>query len=174
MSELAHRYAQALYEVSPDETALRETAKSLMEDAALWEALISPAVQPEEKGRVLTRLPVLDGHGVLLRFYRLLAEKGRMRLLPDILDAFRDVALADRGAARCVMTCVRTPGEEELERLRLALCKLHHKKDVQFDIRIDPSLLGGFILTMEGVTYDKSVHGALKRLERQLEERRMA
>lgn len=174
MSELARRYAKALYEVSPDEAALRETAESLMGDEALWEALISPAVQPEEKSRVLSRLPVLDGHGLLLRFYRLLAEKGRMRLLPDILDAFRDVALADRGCARCVMTCVHAPGEAELERLRLALCKLHHKDDVQFDIRIDPSLLGGFTLTMEGVTYDKSVCGALEHLKRQLEERRMA
>lgn len=174
MSELARRYATALYAVSPDESALRETAGALMGDASLWGALISPAVQPEEKCRVLDRLPVLDGCGPLLRFYRLLAQKGRMELLPHILDAFHDVALADRGCARCVLTCVRTPGEAELKRLRLALCRLHHKKDVQFDIRTDPSLLGGFTLAIEGVTYDKSVRGALKCLERQLEERRMA
>lgn len=43
-----------------------------------------------------------------------------------------------------------------------------------FEIRIDPSLLGGFTLELEGVTYDKSVRGALAGLSRQLEERRMA
>lgn len=174
MSELARRYAQALYGVSPDEDALRKTAGALMGDPALWEALISPAVQPEEKCRVLDRLPMLEGRGPLLRFYRLLAQKGRMALLSDILDAFDDAAMAARGCARCVLTCVRIPGEAELERLRLALCRLHGKKDVRFDIRTDPSLLGGFILSIEGVTYDKSVRGALKGLERQLEERRMA
>ena len=36
------------------------------------------------------------------------------------------------------------------------------------------SLLGGFTLELEGVTYDKSVRGALAGLTRQLEERRMA
>ena len=39
---------------------------------------------------------------------------------------------------------------------------------------MDPSLLGGFTLELEGVTYDKSVRGALAGLTRQLEERRMA
>lgn len=174
MSELARRYAEALYQVSPNEEALRATARALMADGTLWECLCSPAVQPWEKARVLSRLPALDGRGLLLNFYRLLAEKGRMALLPDILEAFRDRALAQRGAARCRLTCVRRPGEEELEKLRKALCKLHKKKDIVFDIQIDPSLVGGFTLELEGVTYDKSVRGALSGLKRQLEERRMA
>lgn len=174
MSELARRYAQALYEVSPDEQALCATAQAMMEDAPLWGALCSPAVQAWEKERVLSRLPVLDGHGLLANFYRLLAEKGRMALLPDILEAFHDLALAGRGAVRCRLTCVRVPDEAEQEKLKKALCRLHHKEDVVFDIHIDPALLGGFLLELEGVTYDKSVRGALAGLTRQLEERRMA
>ena len=39
---------------------------------------------------------------------------------------------------------------------------------------MEPALLGGFTLTIEGVTYDKSVRGALADLKRQLEARRMA
>ncbi|MDR3728287.1 MAG: ATP synthase F1 subunit delta [Oscillospiraceae bacterium] len=174
MNELARRYAEALYDLSPDEEALRTTAQAMMADAALWESLRSPAVQAWEKARILARLPVLSGRSVLLRFYQLLASKGRMALLPDILEAFHDKALAQRGAARCRLTCVRVPGKEEQEKLRQALCRLHHKQDVVFDVRIDPSLLGGFTLEIQGVTYNKSVRGALAGLTRQLEERRMA
>ena len=83
MSELARRYAEALYDLSPDEEPLRATAQAMMADEALWEALRSPAVQAWEKTRILDRLPVLDGRGLLLNFYRLLAEKGRMALLPE-------------------------------------------------------------------------------------------
>lgn len=90
MSELARRYAEALYDLSPDEESLRATAQAMMADAALWESLRSPAVQAWEKEHILARLPVLEGHGLLLRFYCLLAEKGRMALLPDILEAFHD------------------------------------------------------------------------------------
>jgi len=174
MSDLASRYAQALYALSPDEQALRRTAGAMMEDSALWTVLCSPAIRAEEKGRVLERLPFLDGCGTLLHFYRLLADKGRMTLLPEILDSFRDLALAQRGCARCVLTCVRPLEAAELSKLRLALCRLHHKQDILFDVRNDPSLLGGFTLELEGVTYDKSVRGALAGLSRQLEERRMA
>lgn len=174
MSELARRYAQALWAESPDQEALEETARALTGEPALWEALCSPAVQPEEKRRVLARLPLWAGREPLLRFYGLLADKGRMALLPEVLEAFRDQALAARGCARCVMTCARAPGEGELERLGRALCALHHKRDVQFEVRVEPALLGGFTLTIEGVTYDKSVRGALADLKRQLEARRMA
>ena len=80
MSELARRYAQALWQVSPDGEALERTARALMEEPALWEALCSPAVQAGEKGRVLARLPGLEEGGPLPHFYRLLAEKGRMAL----------------------------------------------------------------------------------------------
>ena len=153
MSELARRYAQALYEVTPDEAGLRETAEALMGQSQLWAALCAPTVRAEEKKRLLARLPELERHGTLLRFYRLLAEKN---------------------TARCVLTCVRAPENEELEQIRKALCRLHHRADVQFEIRTDPSLVGGFILELEGIRYDKSVRGAMAGLSRYLEERRMA
>ena len=174
MSELAARYAKALYSVGPDEGTLQETARAMMEDAELWEALCSPAVQPGEKKRVLLRLPLLDGHIILQRFYGLLAEKGRMELLPEIITAFEDQDLAAHGKARCVMTCAHEPEQAELDKLREALCKLHQKSDILFEIRVDPALVGGFTLEIGGMTYDKSVRGALAGLSRQLEERRMA
>ena len=174
MNDLARRYAQALYGLTDDEKALRRTAGALMEDTTLWSALRSPAVRAEEKERILARLPDLEGCGTLLHFYQLLSVKGRMDLLPEILDAFQDLALAQRDCARCVLTCARPLEAAELSKLRLALCRLHHKRDILFDIRMDPSLLGGFTLELEGVTYDKSVRGALAGLTRQLEERRMA
>ena len=52
MSELARRYAEALYDLSPDEESLRATAQAMMADAALWESLRSPAVQAWEKEHI--------------------------------------------------------------------------------------------------------------------------
>lgn len=90
------------------------------------------------------------------------------------IDRLAGLELARRGGARCVLTCVHPLEAEELEKLRAALCRLHHKKEIVFDVRTDPALLGGFTLDIEGVRYDKSVRGALGRMGRQLEERRMA
>lgn len=174
MNELARRYAQALYQVSPDEHALRITAQGLLETTAVWESLCSPAVQAEEKQRLLARLPGLSSHATLLRFYQLLARKGRMPILPLVLEAFHEKVLQKENAARCVMTCVHVPDQMEQEQICALLCRLHQKTAVHLEIRTDPSLLGGFTLELEGVTYDKSVRGALAGLARQLEERRTA
>ncbi len=146
MSDLARRYAQALYGLTDDEEALRRTAGALMENTALWSVLRSPAVRAEEKERILARLPDLEDCETLLHFYQLLADKGRMDLLPEILDAFQDLALAQRDCARCVLTCVRPLEAAELSKLRLALCRLHHKRDTLFHDRMHPSLLGGYKL----------------------------
>ena len=147
--------------------------------AVLSEHLAEAAVGMGYGGQIAgvcdgSRLPGLEEGGPLPHFYRLLAEKGRMALLPEIVEAFHGLELARRGGARCVLTCVRPLEAEELEKLRAALCRLHHKKEVVFDVRTDPALLGGFTLDIEGVRYDKSVRGALGRMGRQLEERRMA
>lgn len=171
MSELASRYAQALYGLCPDEPALRAASMAITSRRALWEALNDPTIRPAEKKRVLSR--VLDGtRDEVLHFLFLLCDKGRVALLPDVLDEFHALALAGRNAAHCVMTCVHEPDEGQKGRLRELLCRLHHKSDVVLEVRLDPDLIGGFTLDMEGVTYDRSVRGELRALERHLEGRR--
>jgi len=171
MSELARRYAVALYEACPDETALRTLFDRLRTPPELWESLTSPAVSPEEKCRVLERcLADETVRPELRRFARLLAEKGRMALLGEIVREFHELDLCRRNAAECTLICVRPPDDASQERIRTLLCRLHHKSEVILNLRTDPALLGGFILEIEGVTYDQSVRGRLRNLARHLEE----
>lgn len=173
MSELARRYAKALYLSGGDEGELRRTAAALEDCPPLWEALVSPAVSPDEKQAVLRRLPVLSGQTLLTDFFQLLARKGRLALLPDILAEYHALVLEGRNAAKCVMTCVHAPDPRRQEEIKSMLCRLHHKSEVELEIRLDPSLVGGFTLEIEGITYDKSVRGQLRELTQQLQVRRM-
>ena len=54
-----------------------------------------------------------------------------------------------------------------------ALCRLHRLKRVELEEQVDPALLGGFRLELQGVTYDKSVRGGLTALARTLGEERV-
>ena len=42
---------------------------------------------------------------------------------------------------------------------------------VEMQVIVDPSLVGGFVLEIDGTTYNKSVSGQLHRLARRLQER---
>ncbi len=173
MSELARRYAAACYGLFPDAERFADAARFIGGCAPLREALEDPAIDWRKKERVLTRLPLFSDTPRLLDFYRLLVRKGRMKLLPEIAEAFRALDLEAHNTAVCEMRCVRVPDEARQEKIRAALCKLHHRNAVLLKITTDPGLLGGFLLKIDGVTYDHSVRGRLRDLARQLQERRM-
>lgn len=170
MSGLGRRYAAALYGLAPDEEVLVQIVRQLQGEGPLWACLLSPAVRPGEKERVLQRLPPLGGGPEHRRFLQLLARQGRMALLPDILQEFHALCLEGRNAAECTMTCVRVPTAGQQAQIKAALCRRHHRAEVTLLLRTDPALLGGFTLEMEGVTYDQSIRGRLRGLARQLEE----
>ena len=47
----------------------------------------------------------------------------------------------------------------------------HGRAGVEMQVIVDPSLVGGFVLEIDGTTYNKSVSGQLHRLARRLQER---
>lgn len=173
MNELARRYASACYELFPDAECFANTARAIGESTPLREALEDPAVDWREKERVLTRLPLFSDTPELLNFYRLLVRKGRMKLLPEIAEAYKTLDLEAHNTAVCEMRCVRVPDEVRQEKISAALCRLHHRDAVLLKITTDPGLFGGFLLKIDGVTYDHSVRGRLRDLTWQLQERRM-
>lgn len=170
MSYLARRYAQALYEVGCEHDSFFQAAESILESSDLWDALKSPVISRAEKEAVLNALPTISGSSTLLNFFVLLVESRRIELLPDIAQEFRFLTLQETKVSECIVTCVNIPSEAQQERLKKALCKLHNKPEVRLVFSIDPELLGGFILTLDGTTYDQSIRGRLRGLSRYLEE----
>ena len=171
MSQLAIRYATALLQAGVSETQLRQTADLILSHNELYHVLISPAICCKEKQAVLHRLPFTDCPQQLHNFYDLLAEKSRFFLLNEILEQFHILHLRQQNKAVCLLRCAHTPSEQTIRQLGQAMCKQHGLAAVEMRISLEPELLGGFVLELEGVTYNKSVSGQLKRLSRQLQER---
>src|SRR5699024_9855671 len=138
-------------------------------DTQRWNVLVSAATTDAEKKELLAGAPQLDGQDALKAFLQLLLEEGHLDALPKILTEFSRLALNARGGMECVMTCARQPDEATQEAVRKAACKLRGADNVVLQIKIDPSLLGGFVLDIDGVTYDRSVKGRLDRLARGME-----
>ena len=167
MSEATERYAAALFGAAQgDAGAVRAAAEALMADTKHWNVLVSPAATDTEKKELLAGAPQLDGQDALKAFLQLLLEEGHLDALPEILPEFTRLALAAQGGVNCVMTCARQPDEATQEAVRKAVCKLRGAQNAVLQIKIDPSLLGGFVLDVDGVTYDRSVKGRLDRLAR--------
>ena len=167
MTEPQRRYAKALFAVCPDEEALRAGTQALFSCPELLSALENPCVPQEEKSAVLDRV-LTSVSPELIRFFKLLTQVGRLRLLPGISAALHDLVLAEQNAARGVLRAAFAPSENEAEALAAALAKRHGLTRVELTVETDPTLLGGFVLEVQGVTYDKSILGSLRALARAL------
>ena len=170
MTELIQRYAAALYDLAQtDNMGLTGAAQELLEQEQLWKVLTSSAVQVEEKKELIRSAAPLAGLEPLKAYLCLLAEEGHLDLFPDILEEVHQLELAADGGAVCVMTCAHKPDQAALDDVRRAVCRLRNLDRVVLQVKIDPELLGGFVLEVQGVTYDRSVKGRLERLAKGLE-----
>ena len=170
MTELIQRYAAALYDLAQtDNMGLTGAAQELLEQEQLWKVLTSSAVQVEEKKELIRSAAPLAGLESLHAFLCLLAEEGHLDLFPEILEEVHQLELAADGGAVCVMTCAHKPDQAALDDVRRAVCRLRNLDRVVLQVKIDPELLGGFVLEVQGVTYDRSVKGRLERLAKGLE-----
>ncbi|MBM6869376.1 F0F1 ATP synthase subunit alpha [Pseudoflavonifractor phocaeensis] len=170
MKEEIQRYAAALFSLSEGETqGVEQACSALLADHELWQTLTSPAVSQAQKEELIRSAPVLEGRQPLQAFLILLLQEGKISQFPKICASIRELVLAAQGGAVCVMTCAREPDEQMLADVRQAVCKMRHLDKVVLDIQIDPSILGGFILDVDGVTYDRSVKGRLERLAQGLD-----
>ena len=171
MSETTQRYAAALFGAAGhDAKAVRAAAEALMADQPLWTALQSRAVALTEKKQLIRDAAELDGQEALKTFLGLAAEADALGELPAILAEYSRLALAAQGGAECRVTCARQPDEATQEAIRQAVCKLRGARNAVLEIRIDPAILGGFVLDVDGVTYDRSVKGRLDRLARGMQD----
>ena len=170
MSYIAARYAKALLEADVPLAQVEGAKQVLQENPALLDALKSPAISYEEKESVLKALFHEEGEASLLRCLLLLIKKKRLLLLPQIVEELDRLHLEADKIGQCTVTCVHIPPKEQQQRIMEKLCHLHHKEAVQLTFQLDPTILGGLILNIEGITYDYSIQGRLNGLSRYLTE----
>ena len=171
MTDMIQRYAAALYNLGQSDVPdLKQAAQQMLDQTELWKTLLSSAVTEETKEELIRSAAPLEGREPLQAFLCLLSQEGQLEQFPRILEEYRQLELAAQGGALCVMTCARQPSVETMQEIQKAVCKMRGLERVVLQVKIDPALLGGFILDVQGVTYDRSVRGRLDRLSRGMQE----
>ncbi|MCM2254332.1 MAG: ATP synthase F1 subunit delta [Vicinamibacteria bacterium] len=168
----ARRYARALFDVAPEAQRgvvrddLHQAAAAFASHTELREALTNPAVRPDTRGRLAGAVfaGAAESAGRLLK---LLAERGRMVLLPAIARAFAEQVAEAAGVITAQATTAVALEAGQRDALTTAI-RTATGHAVELETATDPSLLGGVRLTMQGRTYDGSVKSRLASLRRAL------
>jgi len=170
----ARRYARALLDVALEkgDTGLRQDLDDLgrlyVEHAELRTLLLHPTVPTEKKTGVIAALLRGRPSDLRQRLITLLLERDRIELLPLIAKAYVKLWNARKGIVEAEAVSARELDETEARAIAAAAGRAMGGKQIELRRRVDPGLMGGLLLRMEGRIYDGSVRSRLRALREQL------
>jgi F-type H+-transporting ATPase subunit delta len=170
----ATRYARALFDVvrrdNPERAGdeVGAFAALVASHPDLQRTLTSPAVPTAAKTKIVAALlhqqPLSQP---VSRLLSLLAERDRLVLVPDIVEAYRQRLLDHQQVVRAqVTTAVPLPADRTAA-LEQSLAQATGKR-VILSTHVDPSIIGGVVARIGSLVYDGSVAHHLERVKAQL------
>jgi F-type H+-transporting ATPase subunit delta len=128
--------------------------------------LRNPQLERRTKVAVLDEL--LGGADELVRnFLRLVAEKGRIGQLEEIAREFDRLTAVEERRLSVQLTTARELSDEEARELVQQIEHASGRK-VEASRRVDPNLIGGFVLQAGTMRVDASLRGRLQGLRQEL------
>ena len=132
----------------------------------LRSALRNPQLEASTKAAVLDEL-VGESDQLLRNFLRLVAEKGRIGSIEEIAREFDRLMAREERRLNVELTTARELGDDEARELLGQIERASGRK-VEATRRVDPSLIGGFVLQAGSMRVDASVRGRLEGLRQEL------
>ncbi len=173
----ASRLARALIDVVAREKAdgqaiereLRDFDRLVERHAPLAAVLTNPAVPVTRKHALVEQLlsRTVEISTITRAFLLFLAERDRLALLSDLVEAYRDRLLEHLKVVRAEVTTATPLAGDRKHAIAESLERAVGRR-VEMETRVDPSIIGGVIAQIGSVVYDGSVARQLSRLKEQL------
>jgi F-type H+-transporting ATPase subunit delta len=170
-ASLSGRYATALFELARDSKALPKVEASLatvrqaLDESADFKALTSsPLIGRGDAAKaVAATAAALKLDQTTSNFLGVLAQNRRLAQLPAIIGAFRRLAAAHRGETTAEVTSAHPLDAAQVDALKAQL-RTRLGRDVNVDLSVDPSLLGGLVVKIGSQMIDSSIKTRLNSL----------
>lgn len=175
---IPRRYAKALYKFAVengDSQEVYELLKSLsFRYTALDElkrAMLNPNVPNEEKGAYILQLVGGKPGSSLDKFLVMCMRNNRSEYLQKISLAYVDLYREAHEIAHVIITTAVPMPEAELDAIIAIVKKRLGAKTLEIEQKIDPELIGGFTVDINGLVLDASVKRELNELRLQLQKK---
>jgi F-type H+-transporting ATPase subunit delta len=166
VSGVAGRYASALFSLAQDQREGQAVADSLTRfDALITESpdlerlVRSPVFSAAEQLKGLDAILAQAGiGGVAANFIRLVASKRRLYFIREMIADYRKLYDAARGVTRAEVTSAAALTDANVASLKESLRTASGGREIDLDMKVDPSIIGGLIVKLGS----RMVDGSLK------------
>ena len=174
MTSLGREYGDGLYELAREEHFLEEIHGQLMDIVLLLQEqpqfkqlLCSRAIERKTRIQVVEETFADRVHPFVVNFMKLLVDRERFFAFEDCVKWFHSRFIDELGIVEARVTTAVPLSEGWLEALRARLREISGKR-VDLKLRVDPSLIGGVRVEMNGRRYDNTIQNRLDRLRHNL------
>ncbi|MCE6991591.1 ATP synthase F1 subunit delta [Dyadobacter sp. CY323] len=174
VSIVAARYAKSLIDLAKEQNVLEAVYQDMLlfKDTAdsnrgLMLALKSPVVRHEKKAGILKSLFEARVNPISFAIFLIISRKNRESILDEIAAEFIKAYNLNQGIQKATVVTT-TPLTEELRQQFNEMVVSATGKKVQLAEKIDPNLIGGYVLTIEDRQVDASLRSRLNELKLQL------
>ena len=164
-------YAEAFLQVAASRKEVDKVvdqAKSLLQ---IWndspefsDAMSSPVLEIESKKDVLEKLFTGKVTPSFLNLMKLLADRQRIGLLDSVLERLLELYREQRNIALVTVTSATSLTEEQQAELLKKVQSVASTDKLEVNLKVDPSLIGGFVLSVGSKIIDASLSGQVRRL----------
>jgi len=171
LNSLATPYAEALLQVAESRQETDTVAAQVRDLLALWhssaqlrQAMASPVLEPEAKKAALAAL--FDGQVTpsVQNLLKLLADRQRIAVLDAVLERFLELYRELRHITLAKVSSATPLSEEQQAQLNQKVQAIAGTQAVEFDLHVDPALIGGFVVNLGSQVIDASLAGQVRRL----------
>jgi F-type H+-transporting ATPase subunit delta len=169
---IARRYAKALFAVGKEEAAFDDYSSTLNAMAELYsttpevpDALTNPLYPLEVREKVMEEIiKSMGASAVMANFFKLLVQKRRANILPDVAEVFQAMVDEDRNMCQGTVVTATELSPELSEKVKATLEKITGKQ-VALATGVDPSIIGGIVAKVGDLVLDGSIKSQLAGLK---------
>ena len=167
------RYSDALLEVCAEENCLEEAyaqyrllVEQLKADREFERLLLENILSSEEKKELIEKV-LPDGNPYLISFLKTLADRGRMEEMEEMFLSFEEGYKEKNNILEAEAVTAVEMTEEQIEDVKKTLGE-KYGKTIVLKTSVDPSIIGGMVLTIGNKMFDASVKAKFDSLKKQL------
>jgi F-type H+-transporting ATPase subunit delta len=169
----ARRYAKALLDLAQAQKAEEAIGNELSQivtavaDPAVEKVLLLPTLPLKARKDIIEQIIAsAKVHPTLSSFLRVLADNDRLSMLKDVYDSYQALLEQASGKVRAHIRTANALSNKELKSIVDAFNRLPDfaKKTLIPTVTVDPTLLGGVMVEIQGKVYDASLQAQLRRM----------
>ena len=164
-------YAEAFLQVAESRKEVDEVVDQAKAVLALWhespelrKAMASPVLEVDAKKAVLEKLFSDQLTPSFLNLLKLLADRQRIGVLDAVLDRMLELYREQRNIALANVISATALNEEQQAELSKKVQAVAGTDKLEFNLSVDPDLIGGFVVKVGSKVIDASLAGQVRRL----------